>query len=64
MEGRQERHEQRGTLAARQRAERRLAELGVQLVPEIETPAQLMAFLREDMSRSVAVLQAAGVRPE
>jgi tripartite-type tricarboxylate transporter receptor subunit TctC len=51
-------------VAARRRAEGRLAELGVQLVPEIETPAQLMAFLREDMSRSVAVLQAAGVRPE
>jgi tripartite-type tricarboxylate transporter receptor subunit TctC len=51
-------------VAARRRAERRLAELGVEPMPEIETPAQLMAFLREDMARSVAVLRAAGVRPE
>jgi tripartite-type tricarboxylate transporter receptor subunit TctC len=51
-------------VAARRRAEGRLAELGVEPMPEIETPAQLMAFLREDMARSVAVLRAAGVRPE
>ena len=51
-------------VAARRRADGRLAELGVEPVPEIETPAQLMAFLREDMARSVAVLRAAGVWPE
>jgi tripartite-type tricarboxylate transporter receptor subunit TctC len=55
---------QRAFMATQQGAERRLAELGVQLVPEVATPAQLMAFLREDMARSLSVLRAAGVRPE
>jgi tripartite-type tricarboxylate transporter receptor subunit TctC len=50
--------------AAQGRAEARLAELGVQAVPEIETSEHLLAFLRDDMARSLAVLRAAGVRPE
>ena len=41
----------------------RLAALGVQPSP-ILGQAALTAFLREDMTRSVAVLQAAGVRPD
>ena len=50
--------------AAQQRAAPRLAELSVQPVPEVATPAEVMGFLQEEMRRGVALLRAAGVQPE
>jgi len=38
--------------------------LSVQPVPEVATPAQVMAFLQAEMRRGVALLRAAGVQPE
>lgn len=55
---------QAGFAAAQRRAASRLTELGVQPVPEVGTQAQLMAWLREEMGRGVALLRAAGVQPE
>lgn len=42
----------------------RLGELGVEIQSQYATPEALMAFVREDMTRSAAVLRAAGVQPE
>ena len=42
----------------------RLGELGVERQPEYATPEALMAYVRQEQDRSVAVLRAAGVRPE
>jgi tripartite-type tricarboxylate transporter receptor subunit TctC len=50
--------------AAQQRAAPRLAELSVQAVPEVATPAQVMEFLQAEMKRGLALLRAAGVQPE
>ncbi len=50
--------------AALQAAEPRLGELGTRLDRGITTGDQLMAFMRQDMQRNVAVLRAAGVQPE
>ncbi|MDO9709935.1 Bug family tripartite tricarboxylate transporter substrate binding protein [Paracraurococcus lichenis] len=50
--------------AGAQRAAPRLAELGVQPAPEIDTPARLMAWLQEELARGVALLRAAGIQPE
>jgi tripartite-type tricarboxylate transporter receptor subunit TctC len=50
--------------AAQQQAAARLAELSVQPVPEVATPAQVMEFLQAEMKRGVALLRAAGVQPE
>lgn len=47
-----------------ERLKPRLGELGVEVQPQYATPEALMAFVREDMTRSAAVLRAAGVRPE
>ncbi|MBR0682388.1 tripartite tricarboxylate transporter substrate binding protein [Roseomonas eburnea] len=49
---------------AMERLAPRLGELGVERQPQYATPEALMAFVREDMVRSAAVLRAAGVQPE
>jgi tripartite-type tricarboxylate transporter receptor subunit TctC len=46
------------------RIEPRLTELGLQVKEGVETPGQVDAFLRAELERYAAVLQAAGVRPE
>lgn len=42
----------------------RLAQMGEELRPGFSTPEQVRAFLRREVDQSVAVLRAAGVRPE
>jgi tripartite-type tricarboxylate transporter receptor subunit TctC len=42
----------------------RLAALGEELRPGFDTPEAVRAFLRGQVDQSVAVLRAAGVRPE
>jgi len=49
---------------AGRRLEARLLELGVERRADLATPEATMAFVREDMERSSAVLRNAGVRPE
>ncbi|WP_158292049.1 tripartite tricarboxylate transporter substrate-binding protein [Paracraurococcus ruber] len=50
--------------ASRDRAAARLAELGVQPLPEAGTQAALMAWMRREMDRGIALLRAAGVQPD
>lgn len=46
------------------RLEPRLRELGIERRPEFATPTAFMAYIRQDLDRSLGVLRAAGVRPE
>ncbi|CAH0310715.1 tripartite tricarboxylate transporter substrate binding protein [Roseomonas sp. CECT 9278] len=50
--------------AGMQRMAPRLSEIGVEVQPQYATPAAFEAFVRADLPRVAAVLQAAGVRPE
>ncbi|MBR0661116.1 Bug family tripartite tricarboxylate transporter substrate binding protein [Neoroseomonas oryzicola] len=50
--------------ATSERLATRLGELGVEPQPQYATPEAVMAFVREDMVRSAAILRAAGVQPE
>jgi tripartite-type tricarboxylate transporter receptor subunit TctC len=50
--------------AAARQIEPRLAELGLQIKTEVVTPDQVNVFIRTELDRYAAVLQAAGVRPE
>lgn len=49
---------------AGRRLERRLLDLGTERRPDLDAPDAMMAFVRDDMTRSAAVLREAGVRPE
>lgn len=49
---------------AMERTAPRLGELGVERQPQYATPGALMAFVRDDMVVSAAILRAAGVVPE
>ena len=49
---------------AGRRLERRLLDLGTERRPDLDAPDAMAAFVREDMTRSAAVLREAGVRPE
>ena len=46
------------------RLETRLTELGIERRPELATPDAYMAYVRQDLERSLGVLRTAGVRPE
>jgi tripartite-type tricarboxylate transporter receptor subunit TctC len=50
--------------AGLQQNRERLAALGEELRPGFDTPEAVRAFLRREVDQSVAVLRAAGVRPE
>lgn len=50
--------------AAQRQVAQRLADQAVLPMPELQTPAQLMAFVRSDMARYAAVMRGAGIRPE
>ena len=45
-------------------ASARLLEQSVFPMPQLQTPEQVIAFIRTDMARSAEVMRAAGVRPE
>ena len=49
---------------AGRRLERRLLDLGTERRPDLDAPDAMMAYVREDMTRSANVLREAGVRPE
>lgn len=49
---------------AGRRLERRLLDLGTERRPDLDAPDAMAAFVREDLTRSAAVLRDAGVRPE
>lgn len=50
-------------MAQRQVAQR-LAEQAVMPMPDLNTPEQIMGFVRSDMARYAAVMRGAGIRPE
>jgi len=49
---------------AQRQAAQRLAEQAVVGMPELQTPEQIMAFVRSDMARYAGVMRGAGIRPE
>ena len=49
---------------AQRQAAQRLADQAVVAMPELQTPEQIMAFVRSDMARYAGVMQGAGIRPE
>ncbi|UPY37779.1 tripartite tricarboxylate transporter substrate-binding protein [Sediminicoccus sp. KRV36] len=49
---------------AQRQAAQRMAEQAVLPMPELQTPEQIMAFVRTDMARYAAVMRGAGIRPE
>ena len=49
---------------AGRRLERRLLDLGTERRADLDAPAAMTAFVRDDMTRSATVLREAGVRPE
>jgi tripartite-type tricarboxylate transporter receptor subunit TctC len=49
---------------AQRQAAQRLAEQAVIGMPELQTPEQIMGFVRSDMARYAGVMRGAGIRPE
>lgn len=50
--------------AAQRQAAQRMADQAVLPMPELQTPEQIMGFVRSDMVRYAAVMRGAGIRPE